>query len=95
MDDRQSWVSYVRYDKVPAEGEAQGNDVWEVPMGVYCASAGEYDKRAAEALRQKGLRFLGSLTPKPINVWFTTNGYDAKLAVLAPKVDRQNWAQWG
>ena len=94
IHERQCWVSYVRYDKVPSEGEAQSIEVWEAPMGVYCTSAAEYDKLAAEALRSKGCRFLGSVTPKPTKVWFTANGYDAKLAELAPKVDRQNWARW-
>ena len=85
----------MRYDRIPDAGEEQSKDVWEAPMGVYCTSAAEYDKLTAEALRQKGIRFLGSKTPKPTNVWFTANGYDAKLAELAPKVDRQTWALWG
>ena len=57
--DRQTWVSYARFDKVPEEGQAQSQEVWEAPMSVYCNSAQEYDKFAAEALRQKGFRFLG------------------------------------
>ena len=93
--ERQCWVSYVRYDRIPGEGEEQSVEVWEAPMGIYCTSAVEYDKLAAEALRQKGLRFLGSVTPKPTNLWFTAKGYDAKLAELTPKVDHQNWARWG
>ena len=95
LHERQCWVSYVRYNKISGEDEAQSQDVWEAPMGVYCASAGEYDTLAAEALRDEGLGFLDSLLPKPINVWFTANGYDPRLAELAPKVDQQSWAQWG
>ena len=105
ITERQCWVSYVRYDSGlnpdsypdtnPDQDATNRESVWEVAMGVHCASAAEYDRLAAEALRTKGKGFLGSKPPKPIKLWFTQHGYDPALASIAPKINQQTWAMWG